>query len=142
MPFIIRYPAEVPAGAVCEELAGNVDFARTILDFVGVEPDPDMQGRSFRKVAQGQTPQDWRDAIFYRWKKGPAHWGIRTHQYKLILIGSLGDVNNTKIELYDIVADPYEMNNLADDPAYADEIQALRGRLSELIVEVNYTGEI
>jgi hypothetical protein len=50
-------------------------------------------------------------------------------------------VNNTKIELYDIVADPYEMNNLANDPAYADEIQALRGRLSELIVEVNYTGE-
>jgi arylsulfatase A-like enzyme len=141
MPFIIRYPAEVPAGTVCDELAGNVDFARTILDFVGVEPDPDMQGRSFRTVAQGQTPQDWRDAIFYRWKKGPAHWGIRTHQYKLILIGSLGDVNNTKIELYDIVADPYEMNNLANDPAYADEIQALRGRLSELIVEVNYTGE-
>jgi arylsulfatase A-like enzyme len=139
MPFIIRYPAEVPAGTVNDDLVSNVDFARTILDFADVDPDPDMQGSSFRALTQGQKPGDWQDALFYRWKKGPAHWGIRTQQYKLVLIGSLGDVTNTNIEFYDLQADPKEMNNLASDPNYADEIQALRDRLTELKSEINYT---
>ena len=36
MPFLARYPAEIPMGSVCENVCCNVDFAPTFLDFAGL----------------------------------------------------------------------------------------------------------
>ena len=38
-------------------------------------------------------------------------------------------------ELYDLVADPYELRNLHDEPARAPERDALRGELARLVAE-------
>ena len=35
LPFLIRYPAAIPAGRVCDDIIGNVGFAPTFLDFAG-----------------------------------------------------------------------------------------------------------
>ena len=43
-------------------------------------------------------------------------------------------------ELYDVKADPYEINNLADDPAYADELAKMRERLETWMVETDDKG--
>ncbi len=43
-------------------------------------------------------------------------------------------------ELYDVNADPYEINNLAEDPAYADELAKMRERLATWMVETNDKG--
>ena len=77
MPFVIRYPAEIPAGQRLGDLVLNVDFAATLADYAGVRPPDGSQGRSFRDNLRGETPEDWRTSIYYRYwtqhKERPAH---------------------------------------------------------------------
>ncbi|MFR9598339.1 MAG: hypothetical protein SNI83_04560, partial [Rikenellaceae bacterium] len=44
-------------------------------------------------------------------------------------------------ELYDIVNDPHEIHNLAADPAYAEVLEKMRGRLETWIVETDDKGQ-
>ena len=43
-------------------------------------------------------------------------------------------------ELFDVIADPYELNNLADDPNYSFVLEEMRSRLNEWILETRDTG--
>ena len=45
-------------------------------------------------------------------------------------------------ELYDLENDPYELNNLADDPKYQGVLKELRGKLEKWIEETGDQGEI
>jgi arylsulfatase A-like enzyme len=38
-------------------------------------------------------------------------------------------------ELYDLASDPYEMHNLIDDPAYADDLARMQDHLDAWMVE-------
>lgn len=151
MPFILRYPKEVEAGSVNGDMILNVDFGALFLDLAGI-PIPDhTQGRSFRPLLQGRTPDDWRQAMYYRyWMHKDsshnvyAHYGIRTHQHKLIYyyadaLGQPGTMDETyepEWELFDLKADPYELKSVYGDPAYADICKALKDDLHRLQAEV------
>jgi len=45
-------------------------------------------------------------------------------------------------ELYDLQNDPYEINNLADDPQYRDKLTEMRNALKTWIIETGDKGEI
>jgi arylsulfatase A-like enzyme len=47
-----------------------------------------------------------------------------------------------KEELFDVKSDPYEINNLADDPAFASKLKELRGRLDTWMEETNDKGRV
>lgn len=64
MPLVARYPPEIKAGSVIKDIVQNVDFAATMLDIAGLQVPSYMQGKSFRKVLQGETPEDW-DQLAY-----------------------------------------------------------------------------
>jgi len=141
MPFLIRYPGEIQPGSVIDDIVLNVDFAPTFLDFAGIEPPEYMQGRSFRSNLGGETPADWREAMYYRyWNHGgpsrrPAHYGIRTRRYKLMFYYGLGldkddgEPTEPGMELYDLAKDPHEMDNVYDDPAYEEVATRLKNEL-------------
>ena len=135
-PLVVRWPDRVPAGTVNRDLVQNLDLAETFLDLAGV-PIPDvMQGRSLVPLLQGETPSDWRDAIYYQYFEYPGwhmvrrHYGIRTATHKLIHYYEIGEW-----ELFDLVADPDELQSVHGDPGYADVQAALEARLGELRVE-------
>ena len=67
MPLLVRWPNHVPAGSVSEAMVLNVDFAPTILEIAGADPQPDMQGRSFAPLLEGGQPDDWRTSMYYRY---------------------------------------------------------------------------
>lgn len=119
-PILMRYPKEIKAGTVVDELIQNLDFAPTFLDYAGSSIPKDIQGESFREIVSGKSSQ-WRDAIYYTYYEFPGehnvqrHYGIRTNRYKLIHFYYDSDV----WELYDLMKDPHEMNNLYDNPEYA-----------------------
>ena len=141
MPFVIRYPAEIPSGTSVEAMVLNVDFAPTLLDYAGGEPSAAMQGRSFRKVLKGEVPGDWRQAMYYRYFENslprPSHFGIRTHGHKLIYYDGLGEAPEAaRWEFYDLGADPYENVNRYDEVAGSPLIRDLKERLVQLQAEV------
>src|SRR5699024_6097592 len=70
MPMLMRWPAEIPAASRRDEIITNVDFAATLLDACGLDPDvelPDQQGRSFRALLRGETESDWPESMYYRY---------------------------------------------------------------------------
>lgn len=151
MPFIVRYPRAIKSGASTAAMALNVDFPSTFLDYAGVEIPAAMQGCSLRSVLAGTVPPDWRTSMYYRyWMHLDenhyvySHYGLRTERYKLIYyyaeaLGTSGSLDENKTpewELFDLEADPYELNNVYGDPAYARLVPDLKAELRTLQLAV------
>jgi arylsulfatase A-like enzyme len=146
MPFLARYPGVIKPGSKNADMVLNLDFPETFLDFAGQQAPADMQGRSFRPILEGHTPRDWRQSMYYRYWMHladhgvPAHYGVRTRQYKLIYyygkaLGSSGAIDRDTApewELFDIQKDPHEMNNLYGDPKHEKTIGELKKELTRL----------
>jgi len=141
MPFLVRYPREVQEGAVNTDMVLNVDVAPTFLELAGVGIPAAMQGVSFRPLLQGRTPDDWRRSMYYRYwmhidpdHAVQAHYGIRTHHYKLIRYD--GDGHGPEWELFDLDEDPGEIHSVYDDPGYAEVVAELTQELWRLQAEL------
>ncbi|NLF18636.1 MAG: sulfatase [Lentisphaerae bacterium] len=147
MPCMLRYPAMVAPGRVSTDMVLNTDFAPLFLDLAGVTAPEPMQGVSLRPLLEDRTPPDWRQAMYYRYwmhRDGShnvyAHYGIRTHRYKLIYYyadplgqpGAAGEACPPEWELFDLENDPLEMCNRYHDPAHADTVAALTRELARL----------
>lgn len=161
MPFIVHCPGTIQKGRRCALLINNTDFAPTMIDIAGGKVPAYMQGRSFKRTLLGKKEKQWRDATYYRyWMHmahnlgNPAHFGIRTAKYKLIFFygvdyedpprtdywGSQADiVTPPGWELYDIQADPHEMQNLYGRAEYSETIKELQSKLRSLRKKLNET---
>ncbi|MGI9543957.1 MAG: sulfatase-like hydrolase/transferase, partial [Cyclobacteriaceae bacterium] len=72
MPFVIRYPKEIQGGSRIDDIILNIDFPSLFADYAGIDNPSFTQGRSFRKNVAGQTPEDWRQTMYYRyWAHAP-----------------------------------------------------------------------
>ena len=150
MPYIMRYPRLIEAGTVNADMILNVDFAPTYLELADLPIPADVQGRSFAPQLAGERPDDWRQAMYYRYWMHKAHhnvyahYGIRTHRHKLIYyyadaMGTEGSIDETyepEWELFDLEADPFELNNIVGEPANADLVVELKAELHRLQAEV------
>lgn len=134
MPFIVRYPEKVKAGTVNKDIISNIDFAPTLLDLAGIQTDQSIQGKSFAPILSGNTPEDWRQSMYYHYYEFPywhhvqPHYGIRTPKYTLAHFYYNIDV----WELYDLEKDPDQVNNLIDDPDYEEVVKELKSELAAL----------
>ncbi len=147
MPLLMRFPNEIEAGTVCEAMVLNVDFAPTFLDLCGL-PIPDhMQGASFRPLVGGERPDGWQESMYYRYwmhrdsaHNVPAHYGVRTMRHKLIYFyndplgqpGAHEPIDPPEWELYDLEADPFEIENIYQRPEGARLIGELEAELARL----------
>lgn len=132
-PLIIRYPPLIEAGSINNDLVQNIDFAPTFLDLASTKIPNDMQGMSLLPLFSNKN-SNWRDALYYHYYEYPGihmvkrHFGVRTKRYKLIHF--YYDVDEW--ELYDLEKDPQEMNNIYDNPDYAEVRKQMHKRLEEL----------
>lgn len=150
MPFIIRYPKEIEPGSVNTDMILNVDFAPTFLDYAGIDIPETFQGSSIRPLLNRETPDGWQTSMYYRYwmhlsHHGVyAHYGVRTHEYKLIYYyadglqqkGSVEDTKEPEWELFDLEKDPHELNDVYDNPEYAEVVRELKDELHRLQAKV------
>ncbi|MCF7973030.1 MAG: sulfatase [Phycisphaerae bacterium] len=142
MPFVIRYPREIPAGTRNRDIIENVDFSALFADYAGADYPNSMQGRSFRANLKGLTPKDWREYGYYRYwehsKDRPGHFGIRGQRYTLAFYYGNGlKRNNYKAgeqptrywDFFDLQKDPHQLHNAYNDPSYRDIIQQMKAEI-------------
>jgi arylsulfatase A-like enzyme len=121
IPMLLRYPRAAKAGRTEDRMVLNIDPAATFLNLAGQPVPAAMHGRSWKPLIEGKTEAAWRDSYFYCYfyEKGfnaPLTTAVRTAEAKLIRYPG----HDEWTEVFDLKADPYEIRNLANDPAYAD----------------------
>jgi len=143
-PLLIRWPNEIKPGTTNDEMVQNLDFAQTFLEAAGISAPGDMQGESLVPLLKGD-PGSWsREAVYYHYYEYPSvhmvkrHYAIVTKEFKLVHF--YYDVNEW--ELYDRLRDPQEMNNIYDDPAYAEIVKALHSKLDDLRLKYKDSPEL
>ncbi len=139
IPLLVRYPPLVRAGLAPEPLAMNIDLAPTLLELAGSEPSRPLHGRSLVPLLRGETPSDWRTSILIEYYSDTVfrrivtmgYKAVRTERYKLIDYLELEGMD----ELYDLEIDPFELDNVIGDPAYAELESEMRSELQRLLDE-------
>jgi N-acetylglucosamine-6-sulfatase len=131
VPLLVWAPGMVKPNSIVEQIIMNVDLAPTFLELAGISKPNQMQGYSFADILKNKDVSWSRDKVFYEyyWESAfpqtPTMFAIRTDQYKYIYYNGIWDIN----ELYNLKADPYEMNNLIRDTSYRKTGTELRAEL-------------
>lgn len=132
-PLLVRWPAAIEPGSRNTDLVMNLDLAETFLELAGAPIPASMQGRSLVPLLRGQTPRDWRSAIYYQYFEYPGwhavrrQYGVRTDRYKLIHY-----YETNEWELFDLDSDPEELKSVYGAKSYARVVQQLEGTLRDL----------
>lgn len=125
VPLIIRGPG-VPAGAVRTQPVSNVDLAPTILALAKARAGLTVDGRSLLPVIRNPGHGAGREILFETNRIGAEAEGLLSGQWKLI------DHASGEAELYDLAADPWELENQAGNPAHAARLAQMQARLDQL----------
>ncbi|HKI54561.1 MAG TPA: sulfatase [Anaerolineales bacterium] len=131
VPFAVRYPALVPTPYIDEEhVVANIDIAPTVLDLAGIPIPDSMDGLSLVSLLSGDM--SWREGILLEgWPPRGTYSVVHTKRYVY------AETVNQKSEFYDLQIDPYQMENLIDDPAYQALIEQHRELLSRINIQKN-----
>jgi len=139
IPLLVKAPGNSPlsgsfnAGKVVPQIVENVDVMPTLLQMAGLpSPAEGIQGKSMVGLVAGTDP-DWKNRAFSQ----ISYMMLRTPQYKLIKNGSKELRRQEGVyELYDLVIDPREEHDLANDQACAKVLEELSGQLEAWQKEV------
>ncbi|GLR17327.1 sulfatase family protein [Portibacter lacus] len=134
-PLLVKWPGVIKPKSKNTQMVQNLDFAPTFLTAAGLDVPSEMQGENLIPLFEGKN-EGFRDAVYYHYYEYPAEHAVKRHyafvneEYKLIHF--YHDVDEW--ELYDRKKDLLEMNNVYDDPAYAETVVELKEKLKEMRV--------
>jgi arylsulfatase A-like enzyme len=152
--LVLRGPGGFLGGRVVDEMVSQIDLYPTICELAGIDTPDFAQGCSLLPMMRGEQP-GVRDAVFteltYHAAYDPQR-AIRTERWKylrrfddyptrvlpniddspskdVLVDGGWGERPLPREELFDLLLDPEEGNNLADDPAFGHVRTELAERL-------------
>jgi len=108
VPLIVGLPAGTPGerGASCAALVSTMDILPTLAGMAGVDAPRGAQGRDVRGVLR--DPGTSRNQPVF--VETGAFRAVRSERYKYVYSGRWSEG-----ELYDVLADPFEMSDLSDE---------------------------
>ena len=132
VPLIIRYPGKVPAGRRIAGYNQHKDLVPTLVELAGLKTDATFDGRSLMQLVRGEATSF--ESEFYltecTWMR---KHGWRTPQWKLIVALEPDFHFKPKVELYNLVEDPHEDRNVAEENPQV--VKTLRGRMDAWIAK-------
>jgi arylsulfatase A-like enzyme len=160
--MIVRGPGGFSGGKVIDAAVSHLDVYPTLCELAGVEPPGWLQGASLMPLVHGEVDR-LHEAIFAETTYHAAyqpHRAVRTERWKYIkrfddydhpVLANCDDSDSKNVlveagwgkqivaeeQLYDLILDPAEGNNLADDPAAREPLQELRDRLDAWMRETD-----
>lgn len=129
VPLIIRVPGKAPA--VCNSLTELLDLYPTVADLCGLEVPERLQGKNIAPMLDDPA-YTVRDAAF---SVAPMRKGFLLREDNWSYIQYKEDAS-AGIELFDLVNDPKQYTNLAEDPAYAAVVESFKGKLAAKLKEL------
>ena len=160
--LIARGPGGFSGGRVCDAMVSHLDIFPTLCELLAIEPPPWLHGQSLLPLVRGEA-EELHEAIFaevtYHAAYEPQR-AVRTQRYKYIrrygertrpVLPNCDDGLSKTLwvehgwrertvaseQLYDLVFDPNESNNLAGDAAYGPVLADLRQRLDRWMEETD-----
>jgi len=126
VPLLIKRPGGKSAGRRVSGRVGLVDLAPTVLEEIGLEIPPTVQGRSLRSALDGGHAEDRPSCGETAYPQRAFGWSpLRSLRVDRFLL-----VEGPRRELYDQAADPGARSNLGEErPQVADRIAAEMNRL-------------
>ena len=132
---MVAYGPGFKGGKVVDELVSLIDIAPTILAAGGVAEPSYMQGRPLQDLASGKA-KDWPEEVFVQISEAEVGRAIRTEKWKYSVYapdksGGRDPGSDEYVEryLYDLENDPFEQNNLVNDPG----LKSVRADLAEAL---------
>jgi len=129
VPLVMRWDAAgwAAGSRMPGTFALNIDLAPTIAEAAGA-PHPSTDGRSLLPVLSGGA--SWRSDFLVEHMEGtnpiPTYCAVRSERWMYV------SYTTGEEELYDLRADPYELENVASDPGHRQVLEDRRARLREL----------
>ena len=160
--LLMRGPGGFTGGKVYDAMVSHLDIYPTLCEIAGAEPPDFLQGTSLLPLVTDETDRI-HDEIFTEVTFHAAYEptrAIRTERWKYIrrfddnqhpVLSNCDDSasKETLVEagwadqivateqLYDLILDPNEVRNLADDPGHANVASELRDRLAAWMSETD-----
>jgi arylsulfatase A-like enzyme len=120
VPFVARYDGRLPADVVDERLVANIDIAPTVMEAAGVTLQAD--GRSLLGTGAWRTDV----LVEHTGRRVPTYCAVRS---ETALYTAYGDGAE---ELYDLTADPYQLQNFVNGRLRREARHEMRLRVREL----------
>ncbi len=127
IPLILAGPG-IASGVTSDARVGSIDLGETLLEMTGSDPLGETDSRSFAPVLRDPGTHEGDYTTGYA-----EYWGQRTcyvsqrvlwdGAWKFIFNGFDWD------ELYNLDEDPYEIYNLANDPAHEDRVKEMMKKM-------------
>ena len=137
-PLFIKYPSLVNPVSNVNGLVLSIDLAATALDIANIDIPNSIQGKSLLPLIQGET-ESIRPVAFieYYSHENPFPWTAQM-DYRVVVSDRFKYIKWLRFdeaELYDLVNDRNELNNLIHQPAYLNVVEQMRREMAELQLE-------
>ncbi len=153
VPLIISAPGMPMKGEATRQIAELIDVYPTLADLCGLKAPENLPGKSLKPQLKDVSAPSKGFALTQVRRGGGgggkakgkgkgaqaagpfAGYSLRTDRFRY----TEWDEGRKGVELYDHKNDPQEFTNLANDPAYQEEVAKLREQLRGLVAEVRGT---
>lgn len=140
IPFIVKYPGEIPKSTSSDVLFGALDIMPTLMGFLDIENDQEYDGKDLSRTLVSNNMDSTGYVPLWIYKRGVTknnNWrGVVTEEFTFSMGKGEDSLEITNV-LFDRKNDPYQLNNLFHDPDFNAVKESLKQLTYEWMAQYN-----